>query len=66
MFFNGFMMPILTAINIYVFVKITNSISEKDTVQSEKELSFRKQLILLQFQKEDIETFEKKCIIKRR
>ncbi len=59
MFFNGFMMPILTAINIFVFVKLTNSISEKDTVQSEKELSFQKQLILLQFQKAEIETFEK-------
>lgn len=59
MFFNGFMMPILTAINIFVFVKLTNSISEKDTVQSEKELALQKRLILMQFQKAEIETFEK-------
>lgn len=59
LFFNAFMMPILTAINIFVFVRLTNSISEKDTVQSEKELSFQKQLLLMQFQKAEIETFEK-------
>ena len=59
MFFNVFMMPILTAINIFVFVKLTNSISEKDTVQSEKELVFQKRLLLMQFQKAEIETFEK-------
>lgn len=59
LFFNAFMMPILTAINIFVFVRLTNSISEKDTVQSEKELSFQKQLLLIQFQKAEIETFEK-------
>lgn len=58
-FFNGVIMPILTAINIFVFVKLTNAISEKDKIQSEKALFYQKQLLLMQFRKAEIEAFEK-------
>lgn len=58
-FFNGVMMPILTAINIFVFVKLTNAISEKDTIRSEKEMFFQRQLMLMQFRKTEIDIFEK-------
>lgn len=58
-FFNGVLMPILTAINVFVFVKLTNIISKKDEIRSEKELSYQKQLLLMQFRKAEIEEFEK-------
>lgn len=55
---SGILMPILTAINIFVFVKLTNAISEKDSIRSEKELLFQKQLTLMQFRKKEIDEFE--------
>ncbi len=58
-FFNGVLMPILTAINVFVFVKLTNIISKKEEIRSEKELSYQKQLLLMQFRKAEIEAFEK-------
>lgn len=56
---SGILMPILTAINIFVFVKLTNAISEEDSKRSEKELSFQRQLMLMQFRKAEIDAFEK-------
>lgn len=56
---SGVLMPILTAINIYVFVKLTNAISEKDSQRSKKEMLFQKQLMLMQFRKKEIDEFEK-------
>ena len=58
-FFNGVLMPILTALNVFVFVKLTNIISKKEEIRSEKELSYQKQLLLMQFRKAEIEVFEK-------
>ncbi len=58
-FFNGVLMPILTALNVFVFVKLTNIISKKEEIRSEKELSYQKQLLLMQFRKAEIEAFEK-------
>lgn len=55
---SGVLMPILTAINIYVFVKLTNAISEKDSQRSKKEMLFQKQLMLMQFRKKEIDEFE--------
>ena len=52
---SGVLMPILTAINIFVFVKLTNAISENDTYRSEKEMLFQKQLMLMQFRKKEID-----------
>jgi uncharacterized membrane protein len=57
---SGVLMPILTAINIYVFIKLTNAISEKDSKQSEKEMVFQKQLMLMQFRKKEIDEFEER------
>lgn len=58
-FFNGVLMPILTALNVFVFVKLTNIISKKEEIRSEKELSYQKQLLLMQFRKAEIEALEK-------
>ena len=57
---SGILMPILTAINIFVFIKLTNAISEKDSNRSEKEMQFQKQLMLMQFRKKEIDELETK------
>lgn len=57
---SGVLMPILTAINIFVFVKLTNAISENDSNRSEKEMLFQKQLMLMQFRKKEIDEIETK------
>lgn len=57
--FNGIMMPILTAINVYVFVKLTNVVSEKDEIRSKKELEYQKKMMLMQFRKSEIDTFSR-------
>lgn len=57
--FNGIMMPILTAINVYVFVKLTNAISEKDEMRSRKELEYQKNMMLMQFRKSEIDAFSR-------
>ena len=57
--FNGIMMPILTAINVYVFVKLTNAVSEKDEIRLSKELEFQKKMMLMQFRKSEIDAFSR-------
>lgn len=57
-YFSGILMPILTAINIFVFINLTNAISEKDSNRSEKEMQFQKQLMLMQFRKKEIDEIE--------
>lgn len=57
--FNGIMMPILTAINVYVFVKLTNAVSEKDEMRSRKELEYQKNMMLMQFRKSEIDAFSR-------
>ena len=57
--FNGIMMPILTAINVFVFVKLTNVVSEKDEIRSKKELEYQKKMMLMQFRKSEIDTFSR-------
>ena len=57
--FNGIMMPILTAINVYVFVKLTNAVSEKDEIRLSKELEYQKSMMLMQFRKSEIDAFSK-------
>ena len=58
-YINGVLTPILTILNIYVFVKLTNSISERDSVRSEREMSYQKQIVLMQFRKDEIDSFLK-------
>ena len=57
--FNGIMMPILTAINVYVFVKLTNAVSEKDEIRSREELEYQKKMMLMQFRKNEIDAFSR-------
>lgn len=56
-YLSGVLMPILTTINIYVFLKLTNAISEKDIAQSEKEMENQRQIVLMQFRKAEIDSF---------
>lgn len=58
-YINGVLTPIFTAINIYVFVKLTITISKLEEKRSEKELQHEKELLLMQFRKQEIETFVK-------
>lgn len=58
-YINGVLTPIFTAINIYVFVKLTIAISKLEEKRSEKELQHEKELLLMQFRKQEIETFVK-------
>ncbi len=57
--FNGIMMPILTAVNVYVFVKLTKAISEKDEIRSRKELEYQKKILLMQLRKSEVDTFDR-------
>jgi len=52
---NGVLTPLLTIINILVFVKISKAISEIDERRSEKEKQFQKKLIMMQFRKQEID-----------
>lgn len=57
--FSGIMMPILTAINVFVFVKLTNAVSEKDEIRSREELEYQKKMMLMQFRKNEIDAFSR-------
>ena len=65
---NGVLTPIFTVINIYVFIKLTTAISrleekryensmEIEDKRREKEIKHEKELLLMQFRKQEIETF---------
>ena len=65
---NGVLTPIFTVINIYVFIKLTTAISrleekryensmEIEDKRREKEIEHEKELLLMQFRKQEIETF---------
>lgn len=56
---NGILTPIFTVINIYVFVKLTTAISRLEEKRSEKELQHEKELLLMQFRKQEIDVFIK-------
>lgn len=67
---NGVLTPIFTVINIYVFIKLTTTISrleekryensmEIENQRREKEIKHEKDLLLMQFRKQEIETFVK-------
>lgn len=67
---NGVLTPIFTVINIYVFIKLTTAISrleekryensmEIEDKRREKEIEHEKELLLMQFRKQEIETFVK-------
>ena len=67
---NGVLTPILTAINIYVFIKMTIAISsleerrtinanEIEEIRLEKEMQHEKEMLLMQLRKQEIDTFVK-------
>ena len=58
-YFNGLMMPILTFVNILVFVSISMKISSLDDKRAEKEAEGQKNLMLMQFRKKEIDNFER-------
>ena len=66
-YFNGVLTPFLTIINIIVFVKISKAISDIDERRSDKEKQFQKELILMQFRKQEIdelnETLKKSLVL---
>lgn len=67
---NGVLTPILTAINIYVFIKMTIAISsleerrtinanEIEEIRLEKEMQHEKEMLMMQLRKQEIDTFVK-------
>ena len=58
-YFSGLIMPILTAINITVFVKMTKEISSIDERRSNNAIKAQKEITLMEFRKKEIESFEK-------
>lgn len=58
-FFNGLLMPILTFVNILVFVSISMKLSSLDDKRAEKEAEGQKNLMLMQFRKKEIDNFDR-------
>ena len=58
-YFSELIMPILTAINITVFVKMTKEISSIDERRSNNAIKAQKEITLMEFRKKEIESFEK-------
>lgn len=58
-FFSGLLNPILTAINILVFVKLTTAVSKLDDERADRDYKCQQALLLMQFQKKEIDNFEK-------
>ena len=58
-YFNGLLMPILTFVNIFVFVGISMKLSSLDDIRAEKEAEGQKYLMLMQFRKKEIDNFER-------
>lgn len=58
-YFNGLLMPILTFVNILVFISISMKLSSLDDKRAKKEAERQKKLMLMQFRKKEIDNFEK-------
>ena len=57
-YFNGLLAPILTIVNIFVFIGISMKLSALDDKRAERETEGQKNMILMQFRKKEIERFE--------
>lgn len=57
-YFNGVLSPILTFANIFIFIDISMKLSVLDDKRAEKESEGQKNLILMQFRKKEIDSFE--------
>lgn len=58
-FIGGLLSPILTVINIFVFIDISRLLSKFDDKRAEKDIKAQKAITLMQFRKNEIEHFEK-------
>lgn len=58
-YINGFLTPLLTIINIIVFIELTIAISKIEDHRSEKALENEKKLLLMQLRKQELDIFVK-------
>ena len=69
-YINGVLMPVLTVINIYVFIKLTTEISKleerrsenamsKENERIEREMQHEREMLLLQLRKQELDVFIK-------
>ena len=69
-YINGVLMPVLTAINIYVFIKLTTEVSKleerrsenaisKENERIEREMQHEREMLLLQLRKQELDVFIK-------
>lgn len=67
-YINGVLMPVLTAINIYVFIKLTTEVSKleerrsenaisKENERIEREMQHEREMLLLQLRKQELDVF---------
>jgi hypothetical protein len=56
-YISGTLMPILTIINIWVFIKLTNAVSNESTQSKRNELSFQKKLVIAQLRQKELYKF---------
>lgn len=56
-YLNGVLTPILTIINIWVFIRLTEAIDSSEKKQKADELSHRKKLLLIQLRQNELEKF---------
>lgn len=56
---NGIMTPILTIINVFVFVKLTTASSEIDKARLKKEIEYRERELVVEYRKTELEKFDK-------
>jgi hypothetical protein len=56
-YISGVLMPILTIINIWVFIKLTNAVSNESLQNKRKELSFQKKLAIAQLRQKELYNF---------
>ena len=56
-YFNGLLSPILTAINIYVFIRLTRVIDENDDLRQSKAEAHEKAMLLMQYRKAELDIF---------
>lgn len=56
-YISGVLVPILTAINIWVFVKLTQTIDKKNDGRRKEDLEYQKQLVLIQLRQKELDEF---------
>lgn len=56
-YINGVLSPILTIVNIWVFIRLTEVINASDKKQKEAELSHQKKLLLIQLRQNEYDKF---------